>query len=80
MEACNSLYYVFPFVFIGKYSLISWHDNFEIVLNHLISLGNVEKNQSAWTTLSTSGTNIFESKFKSLILSFLEDILLRSLS
>ena len=61
------IWYVFPFVFIGKYSVISWHDNFEVSLNHLISLGNVGNNQSAWTTLSTSGTNISTLGFTGII-------------
>jgi len=52
------IWFVFPFVVLGKYSYIYTGDNFEFLISQLVSLGNNGFNSSLWNPLSSSGTDI----------------------
>jgi hypothetical protein len=52
------LWFVFPFVILGKYSYVYTGDNLEILVSQLISLGNNGFNSNLWNPASSSGTDI----------------------
>jgi len=65
------LWFVFPFFVIGKFSYIYTADNLEIIVAHLISLGNMGLNLGSWAPHTTAGTDIASLGFNGILPRFM---------
>lgn len=52
------IWFIFPFVILGKFSFVYSGDNLEILVSHLVALGSKSHDPGNWNAASSSGTDV----------------------